>query len=115
MDSCHPRQDDRTDAIRTHQRRGAHGRDHIGFHADLPLVAKLDRARAELLDLSTHNRLLNVPRSSRAAKTIEVVDERSAEVFRLLVREGKAMTFLPGREDSGTEGETEEAPVSGAG
>lgn len=75
------------------------------FQSDLPLEAKLDRARAELLDLSARNRLLNIPRFSKAAKTVEVVDERSAEVFRMLVREGKAFTFAPGRESAKSEGE----------
>lgn len=68
------------------------------FQGDLPIASKLDRARAELLDLSARNRLLNVPRFSKAARTVEVVDERSAEVFRMLVREGKAFTFSPGKE-----------------
>jgi len=59
--------------------------------------AKLDRARTELLDLSVRNRLLNTPRHSRYARTIEIADERSPEVFRLLVQEGRAFTFAPGR------------------
>jgi very-short-patch-repair endonuclease len=67
------------------------------FESDLPLEAKLDRARTELLDLSARNRLLNIPRSAKSAKTLEVVDERSMEVFRLLVRESKPFTFLPGK------------------
>src|SRR3954468_20106701 len=67
------------------------------FHSSLPLEAKLERARMELLDLSARNRLLNIPRSSRIAQIIEVVDEKSIEVFRLLVRENRPMTFLPGR------------------
>jgi hypothetical protein len=67
------------------------------FHSDLSLAAKLDRARTELLDLSARNRLLNIQRSSKATKTVEVVDERSAEVFRLLVKEAKPFTFLPGK------------------
>jgi Protein of unknown function (DUF4011)/AAA domain len=58
---------------------------------------KLDRARLELLDLSTRNRLLSTPRRSRTARTIEIVDEYSAEIFRLLVREGRALTFAAGR------------------
>lgn len=70
------------------------------FRSDLPLDAKLDRARTELLDLGARNRLLNVPRFSKSARTIEIVDERSAEVFRLL-RDGRAFTFLPGREGPG--------------
>jgi hypothetical protein len=68
------------------------------FQGDLPIASKLERARAELLDLSARNRLLNVPRFSSSAKTVDVVDERSSEIFRLLVRENKVCTFLPGRE-----------------
>lgn len=69
------------------------------FHSSLPLEAKLERARMELLDLSARNRLLHVPRFSKSAKTIDVVDEKSVEIFRLLVREGRAFTFLAGRPD----------------
>jgi very-short-patch-repair endonuclease len=71
------------------------------FQSGLPLRAKLDRARTDLLDLSTRNRLLNVPLRSKVARSIEVVDELSSEVLRLLVREGKTFTFLPGRAASG--------------
>ncbi len=67
------------------------------FESDLPLEAKLDRARTELLDLTARNRLLNIPRSAKTTKTLEVIDERSAEVFRLLVRESRPFTFLPGK------------------
>src|SRR6185295_11869241 len=49
------------------------------------------------LDLSARNRLLNIPRSARSAKTLEVIDEQSREIFRLLVREQRPLTFLPGR------------------
>lgn len=53
----------------------------------------------ELLDLSARNRLLNVPRFSKSAKTIDIVDEKSSEIYRLLVNEGKAFTFLAGKPD----------------
>lgn len=66
------------------------------FQSNLSVEAKIERARTELLDLSARNRLLNVPRFSKSAKTIDVVDEKSAEIFRLLVTEGRAMTFLAG-------------------
>lgn len=58
---------------------------------------KLERARTELLDLSARNRLLNIPRNSKNTRTIEVVDEKSSEVFRVLVKDGRAFTFLAGR------------------
>ncbi|RFC62734.1 DUF3320 domain-containing protein [Fulvimarina endophytica] len=69
------------------------------YQSSLPIEEKLERARTELLDLSARNRLLNVPRQSKSAKSVEVVDERSAEVYRLLVKEAKAFTFLAGRPD----------------
>jgi hypothetical protein len=67
------------------------------FQSDLPIVEKLDRARMELLDLSARNRLLNMPRSSKGARSIEIVDEKSAEIFRLLVQEGRVLTFVAGK------------------
>ena len=72
------------------------------FLAETSIGRKLERARDELLDLSARNRLLNMPRHSRTARTIEAVDEKSTEVYRLLVREGKAFTFLPGRAQKGS-------------
>src|SRR4030088_3230475 len=69
---------------------------------DESIRAKLDRARTELLDLSARNRLLNTPRHSRYARTIEIADERSQEIFRLLVQAGRAFTFAPGRVRPGT-------------
>jgi Protein of unknown function (DUF4011) len=62
---------------------------------------RLDAARKDLLDLGLRNSLLNY-RLLRA-RGVEVIDELPAEVFRLLAREGKAMSFLPAPD-----------PVSGA-
>jgi len=69
------------------------------FTSDLPIDVKLDRARTELLDLSARNRLLSIPRSAKSAKTLEFVDELGGEVFRLLVKEGRVFTFIPGKGD----------------
>lgn len=79
------------------------------FQSSLPIAAKLERARMELLDLSARNRLLHVPKFSKSAKTIDVVDEKAAEVFRLLMRENKVFTFIAGRPDrAGTAAEEDE-------
>jgi len=67
------------------------------LQANLSVAEKLERARTELLDLSARNRLLSIPRSAKSARTIEVIDEKSDEVFRILVTENRAFTFLPGR------------------
>ena len=53
------------------------------------------KERNALLDLSTRNRLLNTPLRTRNNRAIEIVDEKAAEVFRLLTS-NKAFTFLPG-------------------
>lgn len=62
----------------------------------LSLQQKLEHARTELLDLSARNKLLNIPRS-KTAKLLDIIDEKSSEIYRLLVKEGKVFTFLAGR------------------
>jgi hypothetical protein len=79
------------------------------FQSNLSLEAKLNAARTELLDLSVMNGLLHSPRSAKNSKILDVRGERSAEVYRLLVREGKALTFLPGK---GTTAEDEAGDAS---
>jgi very-short-patch-repair endonuclease len=54
----------------------------------------LEIARRDLLDLGLRNTLLNY-RPLRT-KGVEVIDEKPAEVFQLLVKEEKSLTFLPG-------------------
>jgi len=69
------------------------------------LRGRLLRERRTLLDLSTRNRLLNLPLRTGNVRTLEIVDERTLEVLRLLT-DGKAMTFLPGAEtDTAPEGD----------
>jgi hypothetical protein len=60
----------------------------------------IENSRKELLDLGLRNPLLNY-RSSRA-RGIEVVDELPVEVFRILVRERRLMSFkaAPERTDA---------------
>ena len=69
----------------------------LASQAESTLRLKLQDARMGLLDLSARNRLLNTPRSAKNARTIEIVDEKAAEVFRLLVVEERSLTFTPGR------------------
>lgn len=62
------------------------------------LIDKIEKARLELLDLSTRNRLLHTPRGGRA-KTIEVVHELAKAMYQTLVIDGKRFTFVAGKED----------------
>lgn len=64
----------------------------------ISIATQLDASRKALLDLSTRNRLIAIPRQRKTAKIIEIKDELSPEIYRLLVEEGKALSFLPSKE-----------------
>ena len=63
------------------------------------MARRIQDTRRDLLDLSARNRLISTPRGPAPGRRIEVVDERAEEVFRRLVTERKAMSFLPGKEE----------------
>lgn len=56
------------------------------------VLSRLEAARKELLDLGLRNPLIHY--KGLKARGLRVVDEKAAEVYRLLVSEGKAMSFL---------------------
>ena len=71
------------------------------------IAEQLDEARKnELLDLTLRNPLI----SHRTLKSrgAEVIDERPAEVYRILVEEGRKMSFLEVSEDEKEELEGDE-------
>ena len=57
--------------------------------------SKLDHDRRDLLDLTLRNPLLNYRTRSRG---VTIVEELPAQVFQVLVREGKRLSFLPAPE-----------------
>ncbi len=79
-----------------------------GLNSSEPMEQTLSTARVGLLDLSARNRLLNTSRSSKNKRLIEVVDERSTEILRLLVHEERAFTFIAGRAASPTNADADE-------
>jgi very-short-patch-repair endonuclease len=62
------------------------------------VISALEKARKELLELSTRNRLISIPQSS-TAKLVRIHDELSEQVMRTLVSNGKAMSFDPAEEE----------------
>ncbi len=64
----------------------------------ISLEILLEESRRELLDLSTRNRLLSMPVESKSARVVNVRDEKSDQVFRMLFGEKKSFAFLPGLE-----------------
>ena len=77
------------------------------------ILAKINHARRELLDLTTRNRLLSAPRHTKRAKTIEVVDELCDEVYRILVTEGRKVSFLPRSSEADDSAGGEEPTLDG--
>jgi hypothetical protein len=61
--------------------------------ATTDLAPVLERVRKDLLDLSARNPLLSTARGGRRGGVIDVVDERSAEVFDILIRKRCRMGF----------------------
>ncbi|MCI4029814.1 DUF4011 domain-containing protein [Dickeya dianthicola] len=78
--------------------------------SNLTLSQKLEKARAELLDLTARNRLLNIPKSKNT-KFLEIVNERSDILFKMLFEKGKSFTFLHGREDKKSDESEEDNEV----
>ena len=60
------------------------------------LIKQLELARRDLLELTTSNRLLSTPRDKTPGAAIWIVDESSADVFRILVHEGTSLRFEEG-------------------
>lgn len=59
----------------------------------------LDEARQKLVQTGTRNRLVHCARFSSRGKFIDIVDERSEDIFRILVRERRRMRFLSDDKD----------------
>ncbi len=68
----------------------------------LSIAQKIEQSRRDVLDLSLRNSLLNFRPSRRLG--VEVVDELSSEVFRILVAKRRIMYFLPAPEDTSESG-----------
>ncbi len=60
-----------------------------------PLHEKLELARRDLLDLTARNRLLNTPFGRGRTTRLDIVEERSSDIIRILAQERREMTFLP--------------------
>lgn len=57
------------------------------------LLAQLETARRKLVETGTRNRLIHVNRKSTQSNVINIVNERSDDVFRILKTDGKKMKF----------------------
>ena len=65
---------------------------------------KLDKARKELLDISSRNSLVHTPLDKVRARCIGIVNEISQQVFQNLVRDSRTISFLPAPNSDTSEG-----------
>jgi very-short-patch-repair endonuclease len=79
--------------------------------SDRTVAQLLDESRRELLDLSGRNRLLSVPIESSSARLIHAVGEESDVLMRLLVTEGRSLSFLATKAGRGDRQSAVEADV----
>ncbi len=57
------------------------------------LLAQLETARRKLVETGTRNRLIHVSRKSTRSNVVNIVNERSDDVFRILKKDGRRMKF----------------------
>ena len=67
------------------------------------LRTALDVLRRQLLDIGKRNRLVNAPLRKKRKNKLDIEDERSDEVFRILYLERKRMSFEPLRQSHPSE------------
>jgi hypothetical protein len=74
----------------------------------------LEEARRRLVETGTRNRLVHVNRGARRSNSLEIVNERSADVFELLRVSGKRMRFsAQGVDDPDEQGDGALSPAAG--
>src|SRR5439155_22472198 len=66
----------------------------------------LRQTRVSLVDTGTRNRLISFPKGNTRTKALEIIDELPDDIFDILLRQEKKMSFLPGRaSDIGSDNE----------
>jgi len=69
----------------------------------------LEDARIRLIQTGTRNRLVHCARNSKRGKFVDIVDEKSEEIFRILVRDNRKMRFLHNEKADAEEADGERA------
>lgn len=71
-----------------------------------PTIEKdLDGARRRLLDTGTRSRLIHINRTNRRANCLNIINEQSDDIFKILRKNGQKMRFKAMGKDKGIDGE----------
>jgi len=79
----------------------------VADHSRHPLAPHLRLARERLIETGTRNRLIHTARFAKVSKSIDIIDERADDVFRILVADEQRMRFShdPAAKDDTSEDE----------
>lgn len=77
-------------------------------------VRKLfEKTRRRLVETGTRNRLIHVNRHNRRSNSLEIINERSDDIYRLIVSSGKTMRFLATGRDKDSDSDTPSLALDG--
>lgn len=78
------------------------------FETSKNMIHKLlEGARLSLVETGTRNRLIHVPRENGRANVLNIINERSDDIYEILRSKGRKMKFLAqGQDDEPEDGET---------
>jgi hypothetical protein len=74
-----------------------------------------EETRRRLVETGTRNRLVHVNRQNRRSNSLEIINERSNDIYRLIVSSGKAMRFLATGRDKDSDSDTPSLALNGEG
>jgi hypothetical protein len=73
-----------------------------------------EETRRRLVETGTRNRLVHMNRQNRRSNSLEIVNERSNDIYRLVVLSGKVMRFLATGQDKESDSDTPTLVLDGA-
>lgn len=76
------------------------------FVQSSPVIKLFEETRRKLVETGTRNRLIHVNRQNTRSNALEIINERSDEIYRLLVASGKTMRFLATGRDKDDDSDT---------
>lgn len=77
-------------------------------------VRKLfEETRRRLVETGTRNRLIHVNRQNKRSNSLEIINERSNDIYKLMVSSGKTMRFLATGKDKDSDSDTPSLAMQG--
>lgn len=77
-------------------------------------VRKLfEETRRRLVETGTRNRLIHVNRQNKRSNSLEIINERSDDIYKLMVSSGKTMRFLATGKDKDSDSDTPSLAIKG--